>query len=56
VERSEELRDGVRGLVDRAMDLSHMLIEHPISHARVPRGGRKAHALTTRGGADAGGE
>jgi nitrite reductase/ring-hydroxylating ferredoxin subunit/multimeric flavodoxin WrbA len=56
VERSEELREGVRGLVDRAMDLSHMLIEHPISHARVPRGGRKAHSLTTRGGADAGGD
>ncbi len=45
VARSEELREGVRGLVDRALELSHVLIEHPIAHAKVPRGGRKAHSL-----------
>ena len=50
VESSDELREGVQGLVDRALDLAHVLIEHPIAHARVPRGGRKAHSLTVRSG------
>jgi multimeric flavodoxin WrbA/nitrite reductase/ring-hydroxylating ferredoxin subunit len=45
VSESEELRDGVRALVERALDLAHTLIEHPIAHAEIPRGGRKAHAL-----------
>ncbi|MCZ7683436.1 MAG: NAD(P)H-dependent oxidoreductase [Sandaracinaceae bacterium] len=45
VSESEELREGVRGLVDRALELSHVLIEHPAVHAKVPRGGRKAHSL-----------
>jgi nitrite reductase/ring-hydroxylating ferredoxin subunit/multimeric flavodoxin WrbA len=48
VEKSEELREGVQGLVDRALELSHVLIEHPIAHSNVPRGGRKAHSLTVR--------
>jgi multimeric flavodoxin WrbA/nitrite reductase/ring-hydroxylating ferredoxin subunit len=47
VAESEELREGVRGLVDRALELAHTLIEHPIAHSKVPRGGRKAHALET---------
>lgn len=45
VERSEELRDGTRSLVDRAMELAHVLITHPLLHGRMPRGGRKAHSL-----------
>jgi nitrite reductase/ring-hydroxylating ferredoxin subunit/multimeric flavodoxin WrbA len=45
VEHSEELRVGVRGLVDRALELAHVLIEHPVAHDHVPRGGRKAHSL-----------
>ena len=52
VERSEELREGVRALVDRALELSHILIEHPVAHARMARGGRKAHSLTARGPAE----
>ena len=52
VERSDALRVGVRGLVDRALELAHILIEHPVAHSHVPRGGRKAHSLTIRHGRD----
>jgi multimeric flavodoxin WrbA len=45
VAESEELRQGVCELVDRALELAHVLIEHPLTHARIARGGRKAHAL-----------
>jgi nitrite reductase/ring-hydroxylating ferredoxin subunit/multimeric flavodoxin WrbA len=48
VAKSEELREGVRGLIDRALELSHVLIEHPVAHSKVPRGGRKAHRLDAR--------
>jgi nitrite reductase/ring-hydroxylating ferredoxin subunit/multimeric flavodoxin WrbA len=55
VERSEALQAGVRGLVDRALDLSQVLIDHPVADARVPRGGRKAYSLTARTGETGGG-
>lgn len=48
VERSESLREGVRGLVDRSLELSRRLIDHPGSKTEMPRGGRKAHSLTPR--------
>ncbi len=53
VEQSAELREGVRGLVDRALDLAHVLIEHPAAHAKLPRGGRKAHSLSLHHGGGA---
>ena len=48
VEESEELREGVRELVDRSMGLAHTLIQHPIGHNHLSRGGRKAHAPSGR--------
>ena len=45
VQKSEELRQAARGLADRAVDLSRMLLEHAAEAGRMPRGGRKAHLL-----------
>jgi multimeric flavodoxin WrbA len=45
VQKSEELRDAARGLADRAVDLSRILLEHAAEAQRMPRGGRKAHLL-----------
>jgi nitrite reductase/ring-hydroxylating ferredoxin subunit/multimeric flavodoxin WrbA len=52
VEQSEELKEGVCDLVDRSLELAHVLIEHPVAHSKVARGGRKAHSLTMARGAD----
>ena len=45
VQRSEELREAARGLADRAVDLSRIMLEHAAEAGRMPRGGRKAHLL-----------
>jgi hypothetical protein len=45
VAESEELRQGVHELVDRALELAQVLGQHPLHHARIARGGRKAHSL-----------
>jgi nitrite reductase/ring-hydroxylating ferredoxin subunit/multimeric flavodoxin WrbA len=45
VARSEALRDGTRGLVDRALSLCDALVGHDACRDEIPRGGRKAHAL-----------
>jgi len=45
VQKSEELREAARGLADRAVDLSRILLEHAAEAQRMPRGGRKAHLL-----------
>ncbi|MGE0190860.1 MAG: Rieske 2Fe-2S domain-containing protein [Planctomycetota bacterium] len=43
VENSEELREGTRALVERAVTLSSRLRAASMCAASVPRGGRKAH-------------
>lgn len=48
VARSEALREGTRGLVDRALALSDALRGSEACAAEVPRGGRKANALSGR--------
>jgi multimeric flavodoxin WrbA len=46
VKTSEELRDGTRELVDRALEASRRLLAAPtLTEARMARGGRKAHAM-----------
>ena len=45
VQSSEELREAARGLADRAVELSRILLEHAAEPALMPRGGRKAHLL-----------
>jgi nitrite reductase/ring-hydroxylating ferredoxin subunit/multimeric flavodoxin WrbA len=45
VMKSEELRQGSRELVGRAVDLSRMLLAHAGIADRTPRGGRKAYRL-----------
>ncbi|MGH9465256.1 MAG: Rieske 2Fe-2S domain-containing protein [Thermoanaerobaculia bacterium] len=44
VQESAELREGARGLLDRAHDLACTLIPEAAT-AKMPRGGRKAHRL-----------
>jgi nitrite reductase/ring-hydroxylating ferredoxin subunit/multimeric flavodoxin WrbA len=53
---SEELRDGARMLVARAVHSAGLLLEHERAPEAVARGGRKAHHLVLRhgGGADPG--
>jgi multimeric flavodoxin WrbA/nitrite reductase/ring-hydroxylating ferredoxin subunit len=46
VKMSEELRDGTRELVDRALETSRRLLAAPVGGERIARGGRKAHAMT----------
>ena len=43
VEGSEELREGTRALLQRALELSSRLRETRMSTSKIPRGGRKAH-------------
>ena len=43
VEGSEELREGTRALLERAVELSNRLRETHLCTGKVPRGGRKAH-------------
>ena len=46
VQQSEELRDGTRELVDRALEASRRLLAAPpLGAERMARGGRKAHGL-----------
>ena len=45
VQQSEELRDGTRELVDRALETSQRLLATHIGVERMARGGRKAHGL-----------
>ncbi len=45
VMKSEELRDGARTLVARAVDTAHVLLDHEKAPHTVARGGRKAHHL-----------
>jgi len=43
VQESESLREGVRALVDRAVDLSELLVSGKFPDRSPSRGGRKAH-------------
>jgi multimeric flavodoxin WrbA/nitrite reductase/ring-hydroxylating ferredoxin subunit len=43
VEDSEELREGARALLERAVELARRLRETHLCASKVPRGGRKAH-------------
>jgi len=43
VEASEELREGTRALLDRAVELAKRLRESRLCTSSIPRGGRKAH-------------
>jgi hypothetical protein len=47
---SDDLRDGARMLVARAVDMAHLLLEHEKAPHVVARGGRTAHQLTLTGG------
>jgi multimeric flavodoxin WrbA/nitrite reductase/ring-hydroxylating ferredoxin subunit len=48
VQNSEELRDGVRQLVDRGVEMARTLIQQGPTHERLARGGRKAHQLDVK--------
>jgi hypothetical protein len=45
VKHSEELREGARALVARAVDTAHLLLDHERAPHSMSRGGRKAHRL-----------
>jgi hypothetical protein len=45
VKHSEELREGARALVTRAVDTAHLLLHHEGAPHTTARGGRKAHRL-----------
>ncbi|MGQ0540024.1 MAG: NAD(P)H-dependent oxidoreductase, partial [Gemmatimonadaceae bacterium] len=45
VMKSEELREGARMLVARAVDTAHVLLDHEEAPHTIARGGRKAHQL-----------
>jgi nitrite reductase/ring-hydroxylating ferredoxin subunit/multimeric flavodoxin WrbA len=45
VMKSDELRDGARTLVARAVDTAHLLLDHETAAHTIARGGRKAHQL-----------
>jgi nitrite reductase/ring-hydroxylating ferredoxin subunit/multimeric flavodoxin WrbA len=45
VQRSEELRDGARALVERSVELAKLLIARGPEQMRTEQGGRKAHPL-----------
>ena len=49
VMKSESLREGARGLVQRAVEMSQMLLAHHPATDRTTRGGRKAHHLDVVG-------
>jgi hypothetical protein len=44
VKQSEELREGARALMARAVDAAHLLLDHE-NTPHTERGGRKAHRL-----------
>jgi len=56
VKQSEELREGARALVTRAVDLAHLLLDHERAAHVTARGGRKAHRLVLEELAEAGPE
>jgi multimeric flavodoxin WrbA/nitrite reductase/ring-hydroxylating ferredoxin subunit len=45
VKHSEELREGARALVTRAVDTAYLLLDHEGAPHTTARGGRKAHRL-----------
>lgn len=45
VMKSQELREGAKALVGRAVDLAHVLLNRHLIIDKTPRGGRKAHML-----------
>jgi multimeric flavodoxin WrbA/nitrite reductase/ring-hydroxylating ferredoxin subunit len=45
VQANEELREGTRALVDRALETCRRLLATPLTADHVERGGRKAHAM-----------
>jgi nitrite reductase/ring-hydroxylating ferredoxin subunit/multimeric flavodoxin WrbA len=45
VRMSEELREGARSLVNRAVDMAELLLDHEQAAHTTARGGRKAHRL-----------
>jgi hypothetical protein len=45
VQGSEELREGTRALVDRALETTRRPLATPFGADRIERGGRKAHAM-----------
>ena len=55
VKHSRELRDGARALVNRAVDMAQLLLDHEEAPHTMERGGRKAHHLVMEDiGVDAG--
>jgi nitrite reductase/ring-hydroxylating ferredoxin subunit/multimeric flavodoxin WrbA len=49
VMKSDELREGARMLVARAVDMAQLLLDHEAARHSVARGGRKAHHLALSG-------
>ncbi len=49
VQRSQELRDGARGLVERSVDMAKLMITGQVREIELVRGGRKAHELDGHG-------
>ena len=45
VQQSEELREGTRALVERAVETARMLLKGNGASGKLPRGGRKAQRL-----------
>jgi multimeric flavodoxin WrbA len=45
VQRSEELREGARALVERSVAMARLMVEGTLKECPLVRGGRKAHAL-----------
>jgi multimeric flavodoxin WrbA len=52
VQKSEELREGTRALVERAVETARGLLQHDSGGDKTPRGGRKAHRLEVERAAD----
>jgi hypothetical protein len=50
VMKSDDLREGARRLVARAVDMAQLLLDHETAPHAVARGGRKAHHLALAGG------
>jgi hypothetical protein len=48
VQNSDELKHGARSLVERAMELSHTLLEHKHPDARTERSGRKGSGVVEK--------
>ena len=49
VMKSEDLREGAKMLVARAIDMAELLLEHEKAPHVIARGGRKAHQLSLAG-------